>query len=400
MNPEIRAEGAFNRRAFLKRSLPAAGVVAASASGMDLLPSVVSAAGCEVNTEKCIDLRFVQDMMNGPRRFGDLTPGTGRPTLVIHFFGLCAFVKKHRFLLADPMRVLLPDSKEVRHRARLWALKADVKEAVKEDGKPDDVRAAGDYRYWELNPKNEKGTRIRVVKEGGCRLRRGRLRCHPWEDCDFISNLKELFPQGDLWPDDVMRTGAGGNIVTYFSLPGGGRLISGVPWSCKGNDTIWKYQTFDGKGNRTAVLPVRERTLTDNVSFFRPLEEDEGTEVTIYLDAMDKADGEKRTQITLRKNHQNIIPCVITHAMPSKACDSGHTMPAAAVARHSELYYKLFKNHTKESPKPVPVFTRSVRGLSFGDDPKALDEHTARLKTAAEAAPSIDDTHCECASWI
>jgi hypothetical protein len=72
---------------------------------------------------------------------------------------------------------------------------------------------------------------------------------------------------------------------------------------------------------------------------------------------------------------------------------------AERVPKHSEFYYKLFKNGD-ESTKPVPVFTRSVRGVSFGPYHDAQKRAKIRLQRAGLLDPSIDDTHCECASWF
>lgn len=396
MSSDRRAHGALNRRAFLRQSLPAAGVVASAAAGVDLLPGVAHAQRqAEYPPDiRCIDFRFVEDMMSGQRNFGDLTPPKelSPPTLVIHFFGLVAFVEKGR-IGADLMRVMLPNSDEAPHRARLWALK----ETSSGTGSKD----AGDYRYWDL--KAGKGTRIRVEKEGGCKRRKGRDRCHPWEDCDFLSNLKELFPNGKLWDDDVLKLGAGGKVVTYMRLPGGGRLISGVPWSYLGNTTVWKYREKDrARDTPGADLLVRPRTLTDTVSFFRTLDKKEEPKVTLHLDKIDSESNDGRISVELTPK-DNIITCAITHAMPGKDCpDGGGHAPPQDVLDHSVFYYKLFRNEG-ESKGPIPVFARTVYGLTY-DKLLQLSAPVIRankqLRMDERPSPSTDDGHCECASWF
>jgi hypothetical protein len=384
---------AVNRRRFLQHSLSAAslaavpGVARLSASNQ---PTPAPAAPQGGHCQR-LDHDFATLTLSGDREFGTDEAPEGRITLVVHFFGLIAFVKKDRFILADPMRVLLPktpDAGKDHHDARLWAL-----ESVSSGN---GSTTLGRFKFWDLYSGG--GTRIDLEEPEGCLKKEGDRRNHPWEDFKFVSNLKKLFPQGEFYDDYDLRLGANNNVVTYFGLPRG-KLISGVPWSFLGTNAIWKY---------TNAEALRPRTLTDNVSYFRTLPKGQ-QEVKLQLHGINGAQRPPVTVTISPRTGERIITCAITHAMPPVCADNkalaGHTEEhrQTDTNTHSAMYYQLFKN-PEQSNKPVPTFARGVRGERQFSRLVELGAPLARFNRMTapddQRQPSTDEGHCECASWF
>jgi hypothetical protein len=400
MSSDKKTHAVVNRRSFLHHSLSAAGAIAAAGAGVDGL-SASSQPGPQPSPPaqppagsvcKSLDHKFATLTLSGKRDFGNEETPEGQMTLVVHFFGLVAFAKRDRFFGQDPMRVLLPktpDTKEDHHDARLWALQ-NVSSGT-------GATPLGDFNYWNLYENG--GTRIELEKPEGCRKKEGKRRNHPWEDFKFVSNLKELFPQGKFHDDDELRGGAGNKVVTYFGLPRG-TLISGVPWSFLGTNAIWKYT------EKTALTP---RSLTDNVSYFRTLPKGT-TEITLDLHNM--SDGKIRSTVTIKpRPDQRVITCAITHAMPTVCPSPADPSKLAAdlgthgkdTNHHSRFYYQLFENE-RESVKPLPTFARGVRGepdfSTVATQSIPLIKANRALGLDSETQPSTDEGHCECAAWF
>jgi hypothetical protein len=377
MSRERHAQSAIGRRAFLKASLPAAGLIASGAAdGILAQGQAAQTAPQPASDQQCkgTDERFAEDVLvKGSKDFGEDAP-RGRDTLVVHFYGLVAFVRRNRLIGGDPMRVWLPStSADMFHNARLWVL-ADFSPST-----PD--ATIGRFKVWNLAAA-DMVTQVDLQQEGGCKKKKGNRRNHPWEDCDFISNLREVFPQGKLWRDREVAQGAKGNITAYCALPGG-TLISGTPWSPVGQRNIWKYEEQDTR----VALPIRHRTLTDNVSFFRTLPVGQN-EVSLKLirrplDPTTEPPSGPPPEVKLM-SRDGIIACAITHAMPCHPASSAKHAAAMAEGRlvHSAFYYKLFRNGA-EAKKAIPAFSRGVRG----EAPTQL------------GLTSTDDGHCECGCW-